>query len=293
MKICISCNRLFDTGGWECPSCGAAPRTSEGFLSFIDFEAEQLGSYDGRFFPELSRLEAGNFWFRYRNDLILRAIGLHTQDRRSLLDVGCGTGLVLSAVHHIFPWIDLSGADLYLQGLQYARTRLPGAAFYQMDTCRMPFQGEFDFILALDVLEHTENDALALDEMFRSLRKRGCIIVTVPQHPWLWSAQDDKSFHRRRYTRRALVNRLAGAGFEITHVTSFITLLLPVMALSRIMATLFSEQAAGHDPMRELRIAPSLNRVLYGICMAERQLLKAGLSPGAGGSLLCIGEKAG
>ena len=50
------------------------------------------------YFKELAELEAGNFWFRARNKLILWALNKYSQELQSFLEIGCGTGFVISAV---------------------------------------------------------------------------------------------------------------------------------------------------------------------------------------------------
>ncbi len=40
-----------------------------------------------------------------------------------------------------------------MEGLKYAKQRVPGAEFIQMDATEMPFENEFDAIGAFDVLE--------------------------------------------------------------------------------------------------------------------------------------------
>lgn len=52
-------------------------------------------------------------------------------------------------------------------------------------------------------------------------------MATVPQHSFLWSALDDMVYHKRRYRRAELVDRLREAGFEVRYVTSFLFLLFP------------------------------------------------------------------
>ncbi|OPZ27523.1 MAG: 23S rRNA (guanine(745)-N(1))-methyltransferase [Deltaproteobacteria bacterium ADurb.BinA179] len=291
MKICPGCSHRFDTPGWVCPACTETPGCASGFTSFIRGKDAGQGGFDARYFPELYRLEEGHFWFRHRTGIILRSIDQYASDAQCALEVGCGTGVVLAAIRRAFPRMGLSGSDLFAQGLTYAHSRVPEAVFYQMDACRMLFEEEFDLILALDVLEHIVDDKRALEEVNRSLKPGGHVIVTVPQHPWLWSVQDEKAFHQRRYSRKGLIGMMIHAGFEIRHATSFMTLLLPLMAASRLAASLLPRAATGHDPLRELRIAPALNRVFYGICMMEKWLLERGISPRAGGSLLCVGKK--
>jgi SAM-dependent methyltransferase len=158
-----------------------------------------------------------------------------------------------------------------------------------MDARRMPFEEEFDVIGAFDVLEHIEQDGAVLCEMFRAVRPGGGIMLTVPQHPFLWSRTDEHARHKRRYTRREMIDKVRRAGFGIARATSFVSLLLPAMVVSR---------AAGRatrraDPLPELGIGAGMNAILTRVLAAERALIERGVSFPAGGSLLVVARKPG
>ncbi|MDT8273387.1 MAG: class I SAM-dependent methyltransferase [Desulfomonilia bacterium] len=291
MKICFSCEKTFDSVGWNCPYCRSNPFITDGFFSFVTYD----NTHEVKFFPEyyaqLFSLEEKHFWFRHRLNSILDAVQIHFPRAHEVLEVGCGTGNVLSSLSQSMPGLSLSGSDLFIEGLHFAKTRIPSAQLYQMDACRMPFENEFDLILALDVLEHIGDDTIALKEISKSLRPGGGVLITAPQHQWLWSTQDEKACHKRRYTRETLSKKIRMNGLRVVHMTSFITLLLPLLVISRFLASRFSDSRKEYDPFRELKIAPTLNRALYGICLAEGRMLKAGFSLPVGGSLLCMARK--
>ncbi|HQG31976.1 MAG TPA: class I SAM-dependent methyltransferase [Deltaproteobacteria bacterium] len=248
-------------------------------------------SFKPEYFPLLYRLEAGSFWFQHRTRLILGAIAHCSPAPKNVLEIGCGTGFALAEIRKTYPDATLSGSDLFTESLHFASMRVPTASFYQMDAYRMPFNEEFDLILALDILEHIDNDSRVLSEIFRSLSPGGRVIVTVPQHRWLWSIQDVKAFHRRRYTRRELVGKMRHEGFKIACVTSFITLLLPLMVLSRLYGRFAVNARKEYDPLRELKMHPLMNRIMGRVCRVEERVLQRGIKLPTGGSLLCIGVK--
>ena len=114
------------------------------------------------------------------------------------------------------------------------------------------------------------------------------MLVTVPQHPWLWSKADDYAHHVRRYTRRELGSKLEKAGFELRHVTSFVSLLLPAMGLSRVRER---RSGGAYDPVAEHKQSERIRRPLAAVMSVERALIERGLSLPAGGSLLAVAQR--
>ncbi len=233
---------------------------------------------------DLAAAEARHFWFEARNRLIIAALDKHFPAARSFLDLGCGTGGVLAAIDRARTDLALCAGDALLAGLERAKRRVPGASFVQLDIRRLPYEREFDVIGIFDVLEHLDDDEGVLREVRRATKPGGGAIITVPQHPSLWSALDEFSRHRRRYTRAGLLDAVRRAGFEVERVTSFMTFVLPVLLLSRIG----KRDAAMLDPVAELKIASAPNAVLRAICRLEAATIAAGWSWPAGGSLLVV-----
>jgi SAM-dependent methyltransferase len=159
----------------------------------------------------------------------------------------------------------------------------------QLDARRLPFRDEFDVVGAFDVIEHIDEDRAVLAELRAAAAPGGGVLLTVPQHPALWSEFDARAGHVRRYRARELRQKVVEAGLEIVRMTSFVALLLPFMYLSRRAQR---SPGADYDPLAELRIAPWLNRLLEGVLGAERALISAGLSFPAGGSLLVVARRA-
>jgi SAM-dependent methyltransferase len=232
-------------------------------------------------------MEAGHFWFEARNELLLWELYKYFPQMQSMLEIGCGTGFVLSALRRSFPRARLAGSEIFSAGLGFASERVPDGELFQMDARQIPFQEEFDVLGAFDVLEHIDADEDALHEMHKAVRPGGGILLTVPQHPSLWSASDDYAFHKRRYRRRELVSKVSRAGFDPVRVTSFVSLLLPVMLASRLNSR---RHPAAFDPTAEFRIHPILNGFLLAIMGLERRLIRAVSLP-VGGSLLLVANR--
>ena len=113
-------------------------------------------------------------------------------------------------------------------------------------------------------------------------------MLTVPQHPALWSRMDEYACHVRRYRRKDLIQRVRLAGFEVIRETSFVSLVLPLMAMARWRDR---RRRRDFDPNRELIVAAPLNAALRAVLTTERWLIGAGLSWPAGGSLLVIARR--
>ena len=248
----------------------------------------EAAGFDKRSFELLPDIEARSFWFRSRNRLIVWALRRYFPDARSLLEVGCGTGFVLQGVREAFPQLELTGADLYEEGLDVARRRVPDARLLRVDGRELPFPGSFDVVGSFDMLEHVEDDEAALRSMFGSLKADGGIIMTVPQHPRLWSAADEFGKHVRRYTRHELVSKIERAGFRVVRVSSFVSLLLPLMAISRARQR---RSHAAFDPLSEFRHGRLLDRSLEQVMNLESMLIRSGISLPAGGSLLAVARR--
>ncbi len=288
MRLCPGCGTVLSAAGWDCGACGYRPQQRAGFLALAPALAAQSEGFDPALFTDLAALEARNFWFRARNRLIVWALQRQVTAFTDFLEVGCGTGYVLQGVAAAFPDAHLCATEAQTEGLQFAAARVPRAAFLQMDARQMPFDREFDAVGAFDVIEHIAEDEAVLAQMHRALRPGGSLLLTVPQHPFLWSEYDVRAHHVRRYTAGELRQKLARAGYEIVKMTSFVSVLLPLMMLSRLTRR---TAAPDYDPLAELRIGAVTNALLERALDAERLLIRAGITLPCGGSLLAVARR--
>lgn len=247
----------------------------------------QLAGFDAELFHTLARLEPASFWFNARNRVIVWALRTYFPHAESLLEVGCGTGYVLQAIARAFPGLRLSAVDLYEESLAFASARVPHASVGQADARSLPFKNEFDVVGAFDVLEHIDDDRAALGSLREAVRPGGGVILTVPQHPWLWSDFDRASHHVRRYRRGELEAEAGAAGLEILHSTSFISLLLPVLAASR----LGRRRRRDDSVARDLNHSSRVEAVLGAVTRAEFSAVSRGVKFPVGGSRLLVARR--
>ncbi len=133
--------------------------------------------------------------------------------RGIVLDAGCGEGRTLQLLEQ--RGYQVVGTDLSKQCLLRAQSKNPFLALVSARLEFLPFPSEsFDALIAGEVLEHIDNDELAVKEFYRVLRKGGIAIITVPAHPRLWSLDDEWSGHKRRYKKEQLKKLLESNNFQ-------------------------------------------------------------------------------
>ena len=252
MKICQACRHRFEAVGWRCPDCNYAPDQQGDTLLFAPALARDNGGYNPEFYIDLAKLEPNHFWFRNRNRLLSWTMQKYFPAARNFLEIGCGTGFVSNGIRQAFPELKIAGSELFL-----------------------------------DVLEHIEEDEAVLRQLHQAAKPRGGLLVTVPQHPGLWSAADDSACHKRRYTRQELINKVVSAGFKVLRLTSFVSLLLPLLWASRRTRKNAKKIASN----AEFQVTPVVNDFLERILRIESLFIRQGISFPAGGSLLLVGQK--
>jgi SAM-dependent methyltransferase len=187
-----------------------------------------------QFAEQYGSLEQWHWWFRGRQrilEVVLRR-ELTGRPSRSIVSLGCGPAEGLR-------WLTpLAGPNGWVVGLDadplHARRLGLGLEYVVGKLEAAPLaSGSFDVVLALDVLEHLDDDAAGLREAARLLKPGGLLLLTVPALPSLWGGQDVVSHHRRRYTKRTLCQAFAHAQLPNPCVTYFNTVLFPPVAAVR------------------------------------------------------------
>ena len=237
-------------------------------------------------FPSLAFAEASHWWFKARNQIILWALRTRVYGIKNFLEVGCGTGYVIHGIAQEYPLLALEASEYFQEGLAFARKRVPKCCFRQLDATCMTDNNRYDCIGAFDVLEHIDDDISVLSNFYRALHSSGYLLLTVPQHPWLWSSADVYACHARRYTYSGLRRKLLSAGFKVCFHTSFVGLLLPLMIWQRLLL-----RKKSYELDDEFNISPLINACLWFCMQVEFILLKHGVRFPAGGSLLVVAKK--
>jgi len=186
------------------------------------------------FAGQYENLEQWHWWFRARQRILETVLRreLRTREFASIISVGCGPARGLS---WLIPLAKSRGRVVGLDSDPGHACRLEAPIDYVIGNLQSAplASGSFDVVLALDVLEHLDDDVAGLREAARLLRPDGLLLLTVPALPSLWGQQDEVSHHRRRYTKRSLSDAFARASLGAPRFSYFNTLLLPPIAAVR------------------------------------------------------------
>lgn len=205
---------------------------------------------------ELGSIVRRHPWWRARARLtvaLLEQVGVSPPTR--VLDAGCGWGVTLEALeqHGYRP----AGLDVSRRVLE--QLDLPGRELIEADLSRpwlVTPRPNFDAVLALDIIEHLDDDRGALTRLATLLRPGGgVLVVSVPARPELFGEFDSVQGHRRRYVPETLESAFADTGLRIDWILWWGAWLLPFLRYrgSRPCRT---EKTAAEVYRRYLRLPP-------------------------------------
>ena len=262
-----------------------------------DLSRDDTGVWRPAFTSDVSYPEAGHslchgveersFWFGHRNRSIQAVMRRHpAPNDKPFVDVGAGNGFVTGAVQAL--GYETIAIEPGAAGIKAASDRgvrhVVQASIVDLDVR----PGSFGSIGLFDVLEHIDDDSGALNRLGSMLAPGGRIYLTVPAHQWLWSPADDLAGHFRRYTRPTLRRALAEAGFDLTYLSYYFTVLPPPIFLLRTIPAKFGART---DPAERVEQEHGAGgAVLTRILRAEENALAAGREIPFGASLIAVAE---
>jgi 2-polyprenyl-3-methyl-5-hydroxy-6-metoxy-1,4-benzoquinol methylase len=171
-------------------------------------------------------------WWQARTELTLGLLdGLGVRPPARVLDAGCGWGATLEGLERA--GYRPAGMDISRRVLE--RLDRPGRELFLADLARDLPRGveEFDAVLALDVIEHIDDDRGAVARLARLVRAGGVLVVSVPALPDLFSEFDEIQGHRRRYLPETLTLALADSRLEVERVFWWGRWLVPLLRRQR------------------------------------------------------------
>lgn len=190
------------------------------------------------------------------------------EDKIKILDIGCGSGLMLNALEELGKTY---GMDMSDEAISFSREIFNGRVEKGALPDQLPYQHNyFDLVTALDVIEHIDNDVDSIRAIRSLLLHGGKCIFTVPAYMFLWSAHDEMNEHKRRYTLTELNNKLVKAGFTVEKISYYNTFLFPVVYLVRMLNNILGRDGASDMDTPGRAVNYFLNKV-FGF---EKHLLR-------------------
>ena len=227
------------------------------------------------YYKEYYHLERSNWWFTARLEILKSQIEImfpHKNDL-NILNIGVATGAT-SQMLEMFGKVKSIEYDEVCFNFVKEKLQID---IEQGTILDLQFaENSFDLVCAFDVVEHVQNDQLAVKEMIRVCKSKGFVFVTVPAFMDLWSKHDEINYHFKRYTSKTLLPLFDSNTGNVIYHSYFNTILfLPIYLvrwISNKFPKLFKRDGSGSDhSMFELGF---LNKVLYAIFYAENILLK-------------------
>jgi len=212
-----------------------------------------------------AEVEASHWWFVGRRRLLKDLI---TRQRipvdARVLDIGTSTGTNLRLLKEL-GFSNRQGLDRSDEAIRWCAEKGFGRV-EKGDACELPFgDGEFQLVLATDVIEHVDDDLRAITEIRRVLAPGGTAIISVPAFQSLWGLQDDVSHHKRRYLKKPLLELIRRGRLACGDIFYFNYLLfLPIWAARQLIRLLNIKLESENQVNTRV-----LNRILTGIFLLD------------------------
>jgi ubiquinone/menaquinone biosynthesis C-methylase UbiE len=145
----------------------------------------------------------------------------------SILDHGCGTGVIYKKLTEFNPKSKIYGVDVSELAIKAITKKFPKNIFKVVkDGQKLPFKtASIDFIVSLDVIEHIYNTKNILNEFYRILTPNGKLLLSTPYHGFIKNMViniinfetvfDPYGPHIRFFTKKSLFTGLEDSGLDV------------------------------------------------------------------------------
>jgi SAM-dependent methyltransferase len=242
---------------------------------------------------EMSRAVHTHPWWQARARLTLALLERNAIVAPArVLDAGCGWGVTLEALER--RGYRVTGLDVARKALE--RLDRPGRDLIEADLVR-PFpqltaaHARFDAVLALDVLEHLDDDRAGFLQLLTLVRSGGLLIVSVPALRELFSEFDQIQGHRRRYQPQDLKDLIEGSGRSLEKLFWWGSWLVPVFRSTRTRRRTSANRSAQEVYRAHLKLPPWPLSGMLRIAFAweQHRALRGALKRGT--SLVAVARK--
>jgi ubiquinone/menaquinone biosynthesis C-methylase UbiE len=249
-------------------------------------------------YADLYQLEDTFWWFSGMRRITAALLDPLCQSSASVsvLDVGCGTGGMISWLARYSHGASVTGLDVNAEALDFCRSRNHREVTLGSAT-HLPFgSSSFDLVTSFDVLVHLHGQQAVratLAEMFRVLRPGGIAFVRAAAYDWMRSSHDEAIDMQKRYMLKELSDRMEEAGFKVLRRSYANMFLLPVAIVWRRILQPLGLSPGGSDVKPLPRSLTWLNDLLATVLGSEALLLKHFEKLPFGLSAICVATKPG
>jgi len=245
------------------------------------------------YYKEYYHLEREHWWFLARNNIIINHIKkfLSEDQKAKILNIGVATGHTSELLAELG---DVTSVEYDKDCCDFVKEKI-NIDVVNASILHLPFENNmYDLVCAFDVIEHVEDDALAVSEMKRVCRNGGIISVTVPAFNFLWSHHDEINHHYRRYTKRELL-ALIDADGKLIYASYFnFWLFFPIAAfrlVSSRLATKVQDEKSSSSDFSFGGGSKFLNNLFFGLFNSENFFISRLMRLPVGVSLLTTWKK--
>jgi ubiquinone/menaquinone biosynthesis C-methylase UbiE len=236
-------------------------------------------------YAQMAARESTYWWHIGRLRIVDEQLSKISSNKRlKILNIGCGTGGTVTVLERHG---EVTNVDVSREAIKFLKAK--GHDGILVNGAKLPFRdGQFDLVVAMDVLEHIEYDQESLAEWRRVLQDKGNVLITVPAYSWLWSGHDISLHHWRRYTKSKLVWDLKKVSMRPVKSTYAISFSLPLVAGFRMLNKLIGKEI--DDESSYVDLPAPINSLFTALLTIESRWLKTFSLP-AGTTVIGIFRK--
>lgn len=243
-------------------------------------------------YDELKAQQNIHWWFTGKREIVIdyaeTHLGMKKANECTILDIGCGMGLMLDVLQE---YGHCYGIDMEEEAVTYCNQTLSTQGYPETVSIGLlpddiPFQNEmFDYIFALDIIEHIKDDNLAIHKIYSLLKKGGKAIVTVPALMNLWSYNDELNHHYRRYEKEELIQKIEQSGLKVVSSSYYNSYLyLPALIIRKTKNLLKIHSSDVKNESKDSMVNTTLRKIFVS---EKRRLRKKGFKKGVSIIVAC------
>jgi ubiquinone/menaquinone biosynthesis C-methylase UbiE len=246
------------------------------------------------YYKEYYHFEREHWWFVVRNRLLMEHVERITSSEKKplkILNIGVGTGRTSELLSRFG---EVTSVEYEEECISFVKEHLD-LEIQHGSILELDFEdNSFDLVCAFDVIEHVEDDKLAVSEMKRVCKSGGVAMVSVPALMMLWGTHDEINHHFRRYNYKELSSLFSNDG-KIIFQSFFNTYLFPPIAIVRIFNRFLTKKTdskkEGTGSDFSIKTSPLVSSILKKVFYSESIFLNRFISLPIGVSILLSWRK--